>query len=63
MKRTAKQYTALLLDVQRLEIIGALTVREAQKAFSRLVRPANDAGFTVVRAGHRDYRAVKAQPL
>ena len=62
MRRTAKQYTGLLNDVQRLEIIGILTQREAKRAFLRTVKLAYDAGFAVIRAGHRDYQAVKVRP-
>lgn len=63
MKRTAKQYTALLNDVQRFEILGILTQREAKKAFLRTVNLAYEAGFTVIRNGHRDYQALKVKPL
>lgn len=59
MKRTAKQYTSLLVDVQRLQIIGALTDGEAKRAFRRVVKLADAAGFNVVRVAWRDYRAVK----
>ena len=62
VKRTAKQYTALLNDVQRFEILGILTLREAQKAFVRTVKLANASGFTVIRKGHRDYEALKVRP-
>jgi hypothetical protein len=59
VKRSAKQYTVLLNDVQRFEILGILTQNEAKKAFRRTVNLALEAGFTVIRSGHRDYRAVK----
>jgi hypothetical protein len=63
VKRTAKQYTALLNDVQRFEIIGILTKAEAKRAFLRTVKLAYEAGFTVIRNGHRDYQAIKVRPL